>query len=425
MLYTPAHTPGSPPAPAVIINRAFSLSLERRERFPVGTVTAKTENIMDYEHDYYYLDRDNSSNHSEYDDKDLADLHSVCDKQDVRSFARIFLPVVYSLALALGLAGNSLVILIYHSHKRLRTLTDVFILNLAFADLLLLLTLPFWAADAVNGWNIGKAACKITSGLYTTNFSCSMLLLACISMDRYRALTRGSTTNHATRNNGCKPRIIICVFVWGLAILLGVPDMVFYSVTMQHSSGRNTCRPVYPHSFAWAAKATLEILEVSLSFLLPFLVMLFCYCRVGLVLSQTATAGVHGQRRWRAFRVLIAVVGVFLLTQLPYNTVKLIRTLDVIYNFVTDCEMSKDLDLANQITESLALTHCCLNPVLYIFIGSSFKTHILKLAKRWSQTSRGYPHDNGPPTTEISLKPYTQTHINSSSDMEDTSTFTL
>ncbi|KAK7118160.1 hypothetical protein R3I94_021858 [Phoxinus phoxinus] len=375
--------------------------------------------FYDNDHDY---DHNNSSNHSDYDTD--YDMHTVCDKQEVRSFAGVFLPVVYTLALILGLAGNSLVVFVYLSHKRLRTLTDVFILNLAFADLLLLLTLPFWAADAVNGWEIGIAACKITSALYSTNFSCSMLLLACISIDRYRALTRGSTATHApNRNNGRRQRMIMCLLVWGLAIVLGLPDMVFYTVT--NSNGRNNCRAVYPQSMARAAKATMEILEVSLSFLLPFLVMVFCYCRVGVALSQAATAGVRGGRRWRAFRVLIAVVGVFLLTQLPYNLVKLVKALDVIYILVTECELSKNLDRANQITESLALTHCCLNPMLYVFIGSSFKMHILKLVKRCSQTGRGYRHGNEQPTVEISLKSGTQVQTHSLSENEDTTTFTI
>ncbi|XP_039522364.1 atypical chemokine receptor 4b [Pimephales promelas] len=380
------------------------------------------EEFSDNEHDYNYHDHNNSSNHSDYDTD--YEMHTVCDKQEVRSFAGVFLPVVYTLALILGLAGNSLVVFVYLSHKRLRTLTDVFILNLAFADLLLLLTLPFWAADAVHGWEIGIAACKITSALYSTNFSCSMLLLACISIDRYRALARGSTATHApTWINGRRQRMIMCLLVWGLAIVLGLPDMVFYTVT--NSSGRNACRAVYPQSMARAAKATMEIVEVSLSFLLPFLVMMFCYCSVGVVLSKSATAGVRGGRRWRAFRVLIAVVGVFLATQLPYNLVKLVRALDVIYILVTECELSKNLDRATQITESLALTHCCLNPVLYVFIGSSFKMHVLKLVKRCSQTGRGYRHGNEQPTVEISLKSGTQVHTHSLSENEDTSTFTI
>ncbi|XP_026793843.1 atypical chemokine receptor 4b [Pangasianodon hypophthalmus] len=375
-----------------------------------------------HDHDHY----NDSSNHSYYDE-DFEDYYTVCDKSDVRSFAGLFLPVVYSLALVVGLAGNSMVVFVYLSQKCLRTLTDVLILNLAFADLLLLFTLPFWVADAVNGWEIGVVACKITSALYTTNFSCSMLLLALISMDRYRALAQ-SSSNYA-RPPGNKPRrqmLLLSLLVWIAAFVFGLPDF-FLTTVKQHSSGHKSCRAVYPHSMAKAAKASLEVLEVSLSFLLPFLVMMFCYYRVGKTLSQAATTGMREVRKWKAFRVLIAVVGVFLLTQLPYNIVRIIRTLDIIYALVTNCEVSKGLDRATQVTESLALTHCCLNPVLYVFIGSSFKVHMLKLAKRCGQTGRHRDQQNRQPAMEIALKSRTRTNSNaySESDEEHTSTFSI
>ncbi|XP_066533962.1 atypical chemokine receptor 4b [Hoplias malabaricus] len=385
---------------------------------------------MESHHDYDFEDHDHyniSSNHSYYDEDDYKDLHTVCDKQDVRSFGGIFLPVVYTLALVVGLAGNSMVIFVYMSQKRLRTMTDVFILNLAFADLLLLFTLPFWAADAVNGWEIGVAACKITSALYTTNFSCSMLLLACISVDRYRALTQGSTITHGqSRVNTRRKRVLLCLLVWMAACIFGLPDMVLATVKQYATSNRKACRVAFDTpSMAKAVKATLELLEMSLSFLLPIMVMMFCYCRVGMALSQAATSGVRGGRRWKAFRVLIAVVGVFLLTQLPYNIVKFIKAMDVIFVVVTDCEVSKRLDRANQVTESLALTHCCLNPILYIFIGSSFKEHVLKIAKRFGQTGRRYRQSTEQPTVEISLRQQSQTNANSESEEKDTSTFTI
>lgn len=380
----------------------------------------------DYVDDHYH-DQNNTSNHSYYDE-DYGDYHTVCDKTEVRSFAGIFLPIVYTLALIVGLAGNSMVVVVYLSQKRLRTLTDVFILNLAFADILLLFTLPFWAADAVNGWTIGVTACKITSALYTTNFSCSMLLLACISVDRYRALAQGSTgPSRLALSNSRKQRLLLCLMVWSAALVFGLPDFVF-STVKHHLDGRKACRAVYPPSMARAAKSSLEILEVSLSFVLPFLVMMFCYYRVGRALSRAATTGVRGGKRWKAFRVLVAVVGIFLLTQLPYNMVKFIRALDVIYALVVDCEVSKGLDRAIQITESLALTHCCLNPVLYMFIGSSFKAHVLKVAKRCGQTGRRYRRASGQPAVAIALQSRTQAtnvNANSESEEEDTSTFTI
>ncbi|XP_030622926.1 atypical chemokine receptor 4b [Chanos chanos] len=378
------------------------------------------------DYDFDSFEHENSTTNDSYPD-DYYDYHTVCDKEEVRSFAKLFLPVVYTLALVVGLAGNSLVVFVYLSQKRMRTLTDVYILNLSFADLLLLLTLPFWAADAVNGWELGVAACKLTSALYTTNFSCGMLLLACISVDRYRALILGAASGRGpVRGSPFRRRLAVCLLVWMTACMLGLPDMVFATVK-HHHGGRKACRAVYPPSMAQATKATLEVVEVSLSFVLPFLVMVFCYCKVGRVLGAAARAGGRGGRRWKAFRVLVVVVGVFLLTQLPYNVVKLVRALDAIYALVTECEVSKGLDRATQVTESLALTHCCLNPILYAFVGSSFRTHVLRIAKRWGETGRRYRHGNEPAPVEISLN--SQTHTNSPthsvSEDEDTSTFTI
>ncbi|XP_060940578.1 atypical chemokine receptor 4-like [Limanda limanda] len=76
------------------------------------------------------------------------------------------------------------------------------------------------------------------------------------------------------------------------------------------------------------------------------------------------------------------------LTQLPYNVVKVYRMMDSVFALVTHCGTSKVLDKAAQVTKSLALTHCCLNPILYTFVGSSFRQHLTKLAKRFGEGRR-------------------------------------
>ncbi|KAM9337032.1 atypical chemokine receptor 4b [Symphorus nematophorus] len=369
--------------------------------------------------DYYYHDDEDSSLNDSYD---YNYEHSVCDKEAVRSFGSIFLPVIYTLALVVGLAGNALVVVVYASKVRLRTLTDMCILNLAVSDLLLLFTLPFWAADAVHGWRLGSAACKITSFLYSTNFSCGMLLLACISVDRYRAVA-----HNPTGRTGSSPRVgrqwlLVCVVLWVVASFLGLPELIFS--TVKHSHHRMACTAVYPPSMARPAKAALELLEVTLRFLLPFLVMVVCYSCIGRALSQAV--GVRRDRKWRALRVLLAVVAVFLLTQLPYNVVKLCRAMDIIYILVTDCDVSKGMDRALQVTEALALTHACINPVLYAFIGSSFRGHVFKAAKRLGQRLGKHPrHVNEEPAVEIALNTHTQMKSESGSEDQDTSTFTI
>lgn len=326
------------------------------------------------EEDYDY--HDNVSLNYSYDD-----YHALCEKSDVRSFAAVFLPVVYTLCLVVGLAGNALVVAVYAYHKRLKTMTDAFLAHLAVADLLLLSTLPFWAADAARGWELGVTLCKIVSACYTVNFTCCMLLLACISLDRYLALLRAQGGNQEvllvrvfTRKHCGK----VLSTVWALAFLLGLPDLVFSTVSLVDAN-RNICLSVYPPEMAREVKACLEVVEVLLGFLVPLMVMVFCYWHVAQAL-RGLPAESRG-RKWKALRVLLVVVGVFMVTQLPYNTVKLYRAMDSVYTLVTHCGVSKALDRAAQVTESLALTHCCLNPILYAFVGSSFQQHVVKVVK--------------------------------------------
>ncbi|NXS51178.1 ACKR4 protein, partial [Brachypteracias leptosomus] len=313
------------------------------------------------------------------------DLHSLidyttyellCEKSDVRNFSKVFLPVFYALAFTVGVAGNSLVVAVYAYCKKLKTKTDVYLMHLAIADLLLLFTLPFWAANAVQGWELGDSMCKLSSALYTMNFSSSMLLLACISLDRYRA----ASAARGQRGAG-KPCSVTCLCVWLSALFLSIPDLVFNQVRKHNE--RNECLPVFPVNMETLLKATIQILEIILEFLLPFLIMLVCYSATARAIFRSANP-----RKSRPFVVLLAVVAAFVVTQLPYNIVKSWRAIDAIYMLVTDCDTSKTLDVGLQVTKSIALFHTCLNPLLYAFLGASFKMHIMKIAKNYGYWRR-------------------------------------
>ncbi|KAJ0058916.1 hypothetical protein NL108_001157 [Boleophthalmus pectinirostris] len=334
--------------------------------------------MEEFDDEFYY--HENFTYNFSYDD-----YPSLCEKSDVRSFAGVFLPVVYSLCLIIGLAGNALVVAVYIYYKRLKTMADVFLTHLAVADLLLLSTLPFWAFDASRGWILGETLCKIVSSCYTLNFTCCMLLLACISIDRYLALTKmqGSDNSGCLRHFNRKNCWKVCIAVWASAFLLGFPDLMLSEV--RHAGNRSFCIAVYS-SMGRAGKATIEMFEVILGFLIPLLIMMVCYCKVGLMLGKLPIQS--KSKRWKAIRVLLIIVAVFVITQLPYNILKVYRTMDTIYTIVIHCETSKVMDRASQVTESLALTHCCINPLLYTFVGSSFRKNLMKAAKRFGKNNR-------------------------------------
>lgn len=337
--------------------------------------------------DYYYEESELNSTH------DYSLYEAICIKEEVRQFAKIFLPVFFTITFITGLAGNSVVVAIYAFYKKQKTKTDVYILNLAVADLLLLVTLPFWAVNAVHGWVLGKAMCKVTSALYTVNFVSGMHFLACISVDRYLAVTRGTGPSRAG-----KPSWLICLWVWLAATLLSIPQLLFHTVNSQAR-----CIPIFPHHLGTSVKASIWLLEICFGFLVPFLIMGVCYFITARTLIRTPDIKKSGP-----LKVVLAVVLVFIATQLPYNIVKLCQAVDIIYALVTDCEASKRMDVAIQVTESLALFHSCLNPILYVFMGASFKNHLMKVAKKygsWRRRQRqveDIPFDSEEPTEPTS-----------------------
>ncbi len=90
----------------------------------------------------------------------------ICDQESSMYFDSIFIPVLYSLALVVGLVGNGLVVVVLWKKRMGLNVTDIFILHLSVADILLLLTLPFWAVEAANEWIFGTVLCKLTGALF-------------------------------------------------------------------------------------------------------------------------------------------------------------------------------------------------------------------------------------------------------------------
>uniref|UniRef100_A0A667GZ65 C-X-C chemokine receptor type 2 n=1 Tax=Lynx canadensis TaxID=61383 RepID=A0A667GZ65_LYNCA len=218
--------------------------------------------------------------------------------------------VIYALVFVLSLLGNSLVILVVLYSRVSRSVTDVYLLNLAIADLLFALTLPIWAASKAKGWIFGTALCKVVSLLKEINFYSSILLLACISVDRYLAIV------HATRTLTQKRHWVkfICLGIWALSLILSLPIFIFRRAIYPPYSSPVCYEDMGANTTKW--RMVMRVLPQTFGFLLPLMVMLFCY---GLTLRTLFEA--HMGQKHRAMRVIFAVVLIFLLCWLPYNLV--------------------------------------------------------------------------------------------------------
>ncbi|XP_063331617.1 C-C chemokine receptor type 7 [Pelmatolapia mariae] len=305
---------------------------------------------------------------------DYSDFPELCMKDSNRQFRLVFMPILFSITCFLGLGGNMLVILTYFYFKRLKTMTDVYLLNLSFADLLFALSLPFWAANSMAEWVLGLGLCKAIYTIYKVSFYSSMLFLSFISVDRYFAISKAISA-HRHRSQAVIISKLSSALVWVLALIFSVPEMAYTTIN------NKTCTPFSSNSDP--LRITVQATQIALGFVLPFLFMTFCYSSILRTLYYARSF-----ERNKAIKVILAVVAVFLVFQTPYNVVLFWNTVVAARGVQIECKYENDLLYATDTTQSLAFLRCCLNPFVYAFVGTKFRYDLLKLLKEFGCMSQ-------------------------------------
>ncbi|XP_067842836.1 C-X-C chemokine receptor type 2-like [Heptranchias perlo] len=278
------------------------------------------------------------------------------------------LAAVYSLVCFLAVIGNMIVMIVILYNRRTISTTDIYLLHLAVADLLFAVTLPFWAVDAISGWVFGDVMCKIISMLQEVNIYSGILLLACISIDRLLAIVYSAQAHKHKRPFRIK---LVCAAVWVLAIALSLP--ILYKGEYKFS-GTIMCHEMLEGESAETWRITTRFLRHFIGFLIPLVVMIFCYSVTIQKLCQT-----KGFQKQKAMKVIIAVVLAFLVCWLPYNITVFIDTLMRSKLIDETCDMHNNIDWALFATQSLGFLHSCINPILYAFIGVKFRRNLVKI----------------------------------------------
>lgn len=104
----------------------------------------------------------------------------------VHSIVVVVVPLFFGIIGILGLAGNSLVVVVVAANPGMRSTTNILIINLAVADLLFVIfCIPFTATDFVLPyWPFGNVWCKIVQYLIIVTAYASVYTLVLMSLDR-------------------------------------------------------------------------------------------------------------------------------------------------------------------------------------------------------------------------------------------------
>uniref|UniRef100_A0A8C6WEF9 Chemokine (C-X-C motif) receptor 5 n=1 Tax=Neogobius melanostomus TaxID=47308 RepID=A0A8C6WEF9_9GOBI len=324
-----------------------------------------------------------TSNYTFYESEDMGDSDNftyddnvdACQTEEkaMQHFHAVFLPVFYSLIFVLGVAGNSLMIAVLLRPRHFLRITEIYLLHLALADLMLLFTFPFEAADAVTGWMFGTFLCKLTGLMKNINHLCGSLLLACIGFDRYLAIVHAISSMRIRQS---KTVHLICILLWLVCFLFSVPNVIFLTVSIGDTNSSDLyClyNDFGIHANNW--DQTNRVLN-HLCFFLSLAVMAYCYTAIVGTLYKTQKS--HAKRG--AIRLALLITLVFCLCWLPYNITLLMNTLaDLQFIANLNCNYYASLNSAVEVTKSIGMFHCCLNPFLYAFVGVRFRSELIQL----------------------------------------------
>ncbi|XP_070620716.1 C-X-C chemokine receptor type 3-2-like [Erythrolamprus reginae] len=305
-----------------------------------------------------------------------------CLPKEPSPFARYFGLLFLFFVFVLGLVGNSSVLTILGRRHRSWRFADHYLFQLALADLLLVFTLPLRAAQFIHGWPFGEFLCKLAEGLSTMNFYTGILLLTYLSIERYLTVVEGAPpTVFSKLSHIC----LTSALFWGIGIGFAGVDFHFRTVSYVPEAQTLICQLdlVVPTSDSW--KLVLQLFSFLLGFWWPTLAMVYCCIRIVTKLRRAQLLQKH-----LSLRLLVIIWITFIACWAPFHSLTLVDILQRLGHLPRHCRWEKALDKGMVISRCLALTHCCLNPLVYALGGLKFQREFSTIFCRRCQTRRHY-----------------------------------
>uniref|UniRef100_A0A8C5HCE6 Neuropeptide FF receptor 1 n=1 Tax=Gouania willdenowi TaxID=441366 RepID=A0A8C5HCE6_GOUWI len=301
--------------------------------------------------------------------------------------------VAYSFIFLLCMVGNILVCLIVLENHRMRTVTNLFIFNLAISDLLVgIFCIPTTLVDnLITGWPFSNTICKMSGFVQGVSVSASVFTLVAIAIERFRCIVYP-----------LRPKLTLLVAkaaiasIWILAVIIMCPSAVALTVEripfhyMVYNDDLNNTIPLYAcyeNFIRPQMRKVYTAILFAFIYLIPLVVIMVMYGSIGVKLFTSVVASREpqlgngmeetggrrrariSQKKIRVVKMLIVVALLFMLSWLPLWTLWMIADYASLDN--------KQLDfLAGYIfpfAHWLAFSNSSVNPIIYGYYNENFK----------------------------------------------------
>ncbi|XP_038120986.1 neuropeptide SIFamide receptor [Culex quinquefasciatus] len=283
--------------------------------------------------------------------------------------------VAYFVVFIVGLIGNSFVIAVVFRAPRMRTVTNFFIVNLALADVLVIVfCLPATLMSNIFvPWMLGWLMCKTVPYIQGVSVAASVYSLIAVSLDRFLAIWWPLKLQITKR----RARFMI-VCIWIIALSSTIPWALFFQLVpiSPQAPEIQLCLEVWPPGTD--GKLYFLLANLVACYLLPMTLITICYILIWIKVWRRSIPGdskdaqmdrMQQKSKIKVVKMLVVVVILFVLSWLPlyviFARIKLGGALES-----SEEEM---IQIATPIAQWLGASNSCINPILYAFFNKKYR----------------------------------------------------
>ncbi|KAL9984549.1 hypothetical protein ACROYT_G006857 [Oculina patagonica] len=266
-----------------------------------------------------------------------------------------------------GVGGNLLVILTIR-RPHMKTVTNVFITNLAVADFLVcLLNVPMVTTLGHLGyWPFGELMCKFLSSFQGVSLSASVGTLIAIAADRFKMVVL-----YQRPNTKLYHAYMYVALIWISSTALPFPLLLFSHI-VPDSNGNDLCVEIWPDISS--RKIYTLLVAIFLYFIPLGAISVLYWLIIRKLWSLTESQKVSQQRQKRIVRMLVVVVVLFAVCWLPYHIIFL-------YMDFGQPQMTYSILAAIMSTQWFIYSNSACNPIVYAVFNANYRREFSRMLR--------------------------------------------
>lgn len=290
--------------------------------------------------------------------------------------ANFTIGTILSVMCVVGVTGNIYTLVVMCHSMRSAASMYIYIINLALADLLYLLTIPSVVCTHFLGvWYFGNVGCKILISIDFLTMHASIFTLTVMSTERYFAVLKPLDTVKRSKSY----RKAIALLVWVVSLVLTLPMIV--SIELMPANGKTICMSTLSE-ISYTVYITLLFCT---SIVAPGLIIGYLYIQLARTYWISQTATIKQTKKLPNQKVLYLIFTIVLLYWACFLPFWVWQLLGQFHSTISLSRKAKRN--INYLTTCLTFSNSCINPFLYTLLTKNYKEYMRKHKRTWSAGS--------------------------------------